>query len=200
MLSYSRKTALLASLMAVLFPLYWFSEFGLFMERKFFPPATDVLRWGDAFTLVIMLLGIALLVSSRKSLGQHIQHRVTRFAALALTAVLSLSCLLFTAVRAVEVFATNPPTFDAYHPVSFIMLAVSVTGLISASLLGLSLQALEKRIASPIKLSGLMLFIAVIAPFLSLGMLLPVAPVLVSLALISLAFHCWQADSSVDLI
>lgn len=64
MLSYSRKTALLASLMAVLFPLYWFSEFGLFMERKFFPPATDVLRWGDAFTLVIMLLGIALLVSS----------------------------------------------------------------------------------------------------------------------------------------
>ncbi|MCH8500809.1 MAG: hypothetical protein LAT77_02735 [Aliidiomarina sp.] len=200
MLSTSRKTAALALTMAVLVPLYWFSEFGLFMERKFFPPATDVFRWGDAFTLVIMLLAIALLVSCRKSLGQHVQHQVTRFAAITLTAILSLSCLLFTAVRTVEVFATSPPTFDAYHPVSFIMLAVSVTGLISASLLGLSLQALEKRIASPVKLAGLMLFIAVIAPFLSLGMLLPVAPVLVSLALVSLAFHSWQAESRVDLI
>lgn len=200
MLSSSRTTALLSSMMAVLFPLYWFSEFGLFMERKFFPPATDVFRWGDAFTLVIMLVAIALLISCRKSLGQHIQHQVTRFSAITLTAILSLSCLLFTAVRTVEVFAASPPTFDAYHPVSFIMLAVSVTGLISVSLLGLSLQALEERIASPVKLAGLMLFIAVIAPFLSLGMLLPVAPVLVSLALVSLAFHSWQADTRVDLI
>ena len=174
MVTTSRKTPLLAVTMAVLVPLYWFSEFGLFMERKFFPPATDVFRWGDAFTLVIMLLAIAIAsqlpqiawpthsASSHTFCRNHI-HGNTQSKLLAVYC----QCVRW------KFFAANPPTFDAYHPISFIMLAVSVIGLISASLLGLKSTGPRKAHRFPSQTASLMLFIAVIAPFLSLGMLLP---------------------------
>lgn len=193
-------TALLALSLAVSLPIYWYFEFGLFFERMLFPPPTDVLRIGDFTAVVMQILWISLLVSCRALFQQELQHKVTRFALNALAVASIFASAFFIVMRAVEVFSETPPSFDAFHIVSFLWLGLLVLLLALIVLFGLSLQLLERNIAKQLKLTGLFFILSVVTPFVTLGMLLPVAVILFAIALGNLAFYCWSSRHGVDLV
>lgn len=193
-------TALLAFSLAVSLPIYWYFEFGLFFERMFFPPPTDVLRIGDFMTVAMQALWISLLVSCRALFQQELQHKVTRFALSALTLASIIASAFFIVMRAVEVFSETPPTLDVLQLVGVVWFGLHCVIFAFIVLFGLSLQLLERNIAKQLKLTGLFFILSVVTPFVTLGMLLPVAVILFAIALGNLAFYCWSSRHGVDLV
>lgn len=193
-------TAILAFSLAASLPVYWYLEFGIFFERMLFPPPTDTLRGADFVAFALQVLWISLLVSCGGLFQREFQHKVSRFGLSSLTLISIAASVFFIVMRAIEVVSETPLSADALTIVSVVWLVMLCVILTLIVLFGLSLQVLERNIAQPLKLTGLFLILSVVTPFVSLGMLLPVAVLLFAIALYHLAFYCWTARHGVTLV
>lgn len=195
MLYYNAKFATgIALLLAILIPVYWFSQFGVFFEKLLWASTESTSYSSYIFTVFMHVLMIVTVLNVRASLA-HIDSRWLKRITLAFAIVIALFSAAWVLFGSIE----DPGANSSLIIISTIVQLLFFSGFVAFCAL---LQFHQPKLPASLRMASLFMVLSILLPAITLAMLLPVTPIMltISCGFIAVYFYKSTQPQPVDLV
>ncbi|RUO36870.1 hypothetical protein CWE13_08465 [Aliidiomarina shirensis] len=188
----AKFAAAIALLLTILIPVYWLSQFGVFFEKLMWPSTENTFYWRHIFTVLMHVLVIVTLLNVRASLA-HLEATLLKRIIVGFALIIALFSVIWVLFGKVEAAGPDSPLII----LGSLLVLMLLSGLVTFSA---AIQFHQPKLPASLRMAGLFIALSILLPAITLAVLLPVTPIMLTIGCGFIAVYFYKSTQPVDVV